>query len=387
MLVLLLLCCSIVITSLRAERTPNNILERPQTMSQQRKFPQEPQAPFPYAQEDVTYQNITADITLAGTLTKPTGTGHFPTVILIGGYGPNTRNLPMMGHQRFLVLADYLTRQGLAVLRFDKRGTGQSTGDYSTATSYDFAQDVLAALTYLKTRPDIDHQRMGLIGHSEGGMIAAMVAAASPDVKFIISMAGVGQTNIDALVEQTARQLQADGASETMLAHDRNLRQQFFTIITHTEDPVIAAEQLHGLIHNYWATLPASCKVETAKLPFAITQANAELMVKTLNGAWYRYFLSYSPTDTLRQVKVPVLVISGDLDWIVSPQQTFPVIKQALQEAGNQDTTLQIIPHLNHVFQTCSTGSMAEYATLHETISPLVLKAMSDWILARTIKL
>ena len=193
--------------------------------------PQVPKKPYPYTEEEVAYENKEAGITLAGTLTLPSGKGPSPAVLLISGSGPQDRNETIYNHHPFLVLADYLTRQGIAVLRVDDRGVGESTGDFSQATSVDFASDVLAGIEYLKTRKEINPEQIGLIGHSEGGLIAPMVAVKSPDVAFIILMAGTGLTGEEILYLQGALISRAMGVSEEDIAKNRQFNEKIFSLI------------------------------------------------------------------------------------------------------------------------------------------------------------
>ena len=373
------------------------IIERTKTMSDQNKIqklsqekpthPQEPKPPYPYHEEEVSYPNQKAGIVLSGTLTKPRAQGIYPAVLLIAGMGPNDRNATThAGHKPFLVLADHLTRQGVAVLRADKRGVGKSTGVFgTTATSKDLADDVMAGIEYLKTRPDIDVAKIGLIGHSEGGMIAAMVAAASSDVAFLVLMAGAMVTDIQASIEHTALQLRADGASEEMIARDRVVRAQVLGILSQEKDVELAQKKALAIIDQYWTELPEILKEESGKLLFAFTKANAVGRIAMYNSPWYRFFLGYRPADALKRITVPVLALNGELDWISAPSITFPVIVTALTEAGNSDYTLATLPQLNHSLQTCQTGAIPEYATLEETMAPQALGMMSDWIVKRTL--
>jgi len=349
-------------------------------------------------QENVTFENgaceirhspattdKTAGITLAGTLTIPNGQGPFPAVLLISGMGPNDRDYTMFnGNKLFLVLADYLTQKGIAVLRYDKRGVGKSTGTFNlTVTSKDFAGDALAGVEYLKSRKEIDTTKIGLIGHSEGGMIAPMVAAESPDVAFVVSMAGPVATGVDDVVAHAALQLRADGASEELIALDGPMRRKMLDRAVHELDYDKAAQQMHAIIAEYLKTLPETQKTESEKFLFAITQANANDMIQMFNSPWYRYFLTYNPVATLKKIKIPVLAINGNLDFIASSHIMLPIIARALKDAGNNDYTVTELPQLNHWFQTCKTGAMMEYGAIKEVISPLALDTMSEWILAR----
>ncbi|MFA5075166.1 MAG: alpha/beta hydrolase [Candidatus Babeliales bacterium] len=336
---------------------------------------------FNFINEEVCYQNKSANITLSGTLTIPENTKPIATVIFIAGFGPNGRDYELLGHKRFLVMSEYLAKLGIATLRYDKRGVGKSTGDYSLATSRDFADDVIVGIKFLKNRKDISSNKIGLIGHSEGGMIASMVAAENKDVDFVVNMAGVVQTDVDGLVTQTAKQLKVDGASQDFLEQDKILRTQIFTIVKQEKDIESAKIKLQNLMSDYWNNLPENLKKEANKLPFAITKDKIENMANMFNSPWYRYFLNYNSVDALKKIKQPILSIYGNKDWIVSAQPSLDIISQMLKSSGNNNFINIELPNLNHSFQACKTGSMAEYPVIKETISPVVLKNIFDWIL------
>lgn len=349
------------------------------------KRPQEPKPPYPYHEEEVAFENRSAGCTLSGTLTYPRSEGPFPTVLLIAGSGPVDRNEALMGHKPFLVLADHLTRQGIAVLRVDKRGIGRSTGNYDSATSEDFASDALAGVEYLKSRQEV--QQIGLIGHSEGGMIAPMVAIKTEDVQFIVLMAGPCAKCEDVLLEQGALLQRAEGLSEELIERERTLRKEMFSIVKGEPNTEIAAELLRETFLKYLENLPEGLKkevVESSGMEIS-DLSNIEAVVKRLilNTRWFRYFLAYDPATTMKQVKVPVLALNGELDLQVSSKQNLPLIAQALEEAGNHDYTIMQLPQHNHLFQVCQTGSIKEYSRIEETISPVVLETVADWILKK----
>lgn len=348
--------------------------------------------------QEVCYQNKTSGIKLSGTLTIPMQNENsanegfanqgfksqgFPAVILIAGYGKNDRDYTLGKHKRFLVIANHLTRKGFAVLRFDKRGVEKSTGDYATATSRDFADDVLVGIEYLKTRNDIDAKKIGLIGHSEGGMIATMVAAESKDVAFLVSMAGVIQTDVDGLITQSSKQLKADGASKELLNKDRELRIQIINILKQELNVETAQVKMQKIMDDYCEQLSEDLIKESENIPFAITKAKVNAIVNVFNSPWYRYFLGCKPVNMLMKIKIPFLAIYGSRDWIISSQPALAIISETLQTVGNTDCTTLELANLNHSFQTCETGALAEYATIEETISPEVLKVISGWILEK----
>lgn len=338
--------------------------------------PQEPKNIISYDAEEVRYSNLTADAILAGTLTLPRSEKPSPAVLLIAGSGRVDRDETVFGHKPFLVLADHLTRQGFVVLRVDKRGVGQSTGNYDIATTEDFAADVLAGVEYLKTRKDVDPGRIGLIGHSEGGLIAPMVAIKSNDVAFIVLMAGPCVTGEAILYAQESLISRAMEVTEEQLGYQLDFQKQVLSVIKNEPDLEKAGELLREIIAKQLASLP---KEEQ--------QASAEAMeaqMQRCNSRWLRYYLTYDPAISLKHLKLPVLVINGELDSQVSPKQNLPVIAKVLEEAGNRNYRIIEFPKLNHFFQTCETGSILEYGQIEETIAPVVLDTLSDWILETT---
>jgi fermentation-respiration switch protein FrsA (DUF1100 family) len=330
--------------------------------------PQTPKKPYPYREEIVTFDDAAAHVTLAGTLTLPPGAGPFPAVVLVAGSGPNTRDEPILGHQIFLVLSDYLTRHGIAVLRYDKRGTGKSTGDYAKATTMDFADDAEAATAYLRGRPEIDARRVGLIGHSEGGLIVPIVATHDPKVAFIVMMAGPGVDGLDILMEQGRLIAKAMGTSDAKVAENDALRRQMFNIVRTEKDPARAAAQLKTVLDAY---------AKAHGMPESGVEAQAE----AINSDWFRFFFDYDPAKTVSQVRCPVLALSGSLDLQVPPDQNLPPIRAALTH--DPDATIIELPGLNHLFQPAKTGAPAEYGQIEETIAPVALDTMTDWILKR----
>ena len=341
--------------------------------------PQEPKKPYPYLDEEVTYQNAKGGFALAGTLTMPRAGSPFPAVILITGSGQQDRDETVFGHRPFFVLADYLTRRGIAVLRVDDRGVGGSKGDASQATSEDFARDVLAGVEYLKTRKEIDPKRIGLIGHSEGGIIAPIVATQSSDVAFIVLMAGTGVPG-DVIVEkQIANLLKTGGADQAAIdAAIRNQR-RVYEIVKNETDPNLAKEKIRAIIKESIAALS-----EQQKQALQPSDATVDAQVQGAASKWFRFFITHDPKTVLRKVKCPVLAINGELDKQVLPRENLPAIEQALREGGNTHFTVQELPGLNHLFQTAKTGNMDEYAKIEETLSPMALETVAKWIEGQT---
>ncbi len=342
--------------------------------------PQTPTGPFPYRSEEVEYRNDPADVRLAGTLTLPAGEGPHPAVILISGSGPQDRDETIFEHKPFWVLADHLSRQGIAVLRVDDRGVGKSTGNLDASTSEDFAGDVLAGVAYLAGRAEVDGRRIGLIGHSEGGLIAPMAATRSGQVAFVVLLAGPGVPGREILDHQGRLIAEKSGAGPELIEHDSRQRQRMFEILRSNPDDAAAAEQLVVFYRGQLDELPAAKKTQLGDLDKV-----ARAQVAGVATPWFRFFLDYDPRPTLRKVKVPVLVLSGEKDLQVDPEQNVPAIAKALKKARNRDVTVEVLPGLNHLFQTASRGTPDEYARIEETFDPVALERISSWIAARTL--
>jgi pimeloyl-ACP methyl ester carboxylesterase len=339
------------------------------------RHPQTPVPPFPYRSEDVRYVNAEAGNTLAGTLTLPEGDGPFPAALLITGSGPQDRDETLLGHKPFAVLADSLTRRGVAVLRVDDRGVGGSTGDPEEATSADFAGDVRAGVGFLKQHPRIDPKRIGLIGHSEGGLIAPMVAADSDDVAFIVLMAGPGITGEEILRLQSRLIAQAMGAKEESLTLQAEILDEVFAILREEPDDASALERIKARVAERLKSLP-----EDQLKALAEDEGGIEANLARIVGPWFRYFLRYDPRPTLARVRCPVLAINGEKDLQVPPRENLDAIAAALKSGGNDRGTLKEMPGLNHLFQTAKTGAPSEYSSIEETIAPAVLELLGDWI-------
>jgi fermentation-respiration switch protein FrsA (DUF1100 family) len=343
--------------------------------------PQEPKKPYPYIDEEVSYPNARDGLTLAGTLTRPRTGAPFPAVILITGSGLQDRDETVFGHRPFLVLADFLTRRGCAVLRVDDRGVGGSTGDASQATSEDFARDVLAGIEYLKTRKEIDPQRLGLIGHSEGANIAPMVATQSSDVSFIVLLAGTGVTGDVIIEKQIVTLLKAQGADQSLIDTSLRSQRQVIDIVKHETDPNRAREAIRRIVTEAVSRLD-----EKQKQIIEHNEQYVEAQVRTATSPWLRFFVTYDPTTTLRQVKCPVLALNGALDVQVPARDNLPLIEQALREGGNKNFTVKELPGLNHLFQTARTGNFDEYARIEETMAPLALETVAGWLETQVLK-
>lgn len=343
--------------------------------------PQDPQKPYPYNEEEVVYENKKDAVKLAGTLTLPRDNRPHPAVILITGSGSEDRNETVFGHRPFLVLADYLTRRGIAVLRVDDRGVGGSDLGSPTQTSESYAGDVLAGIEYLKTRKEINQRQIGLIGHSEGGMIAPMVAVRSKDVAFIVLMAGTGQTGEDAIYTQTALLQKAGGASPEITTQTVAALKNIYAILKVEPDNKLAEPKIRETLVKQQAAMN-----EEQRKTFAPVKALLESQIPIDLSAWFRYFIAYDPRPTLEKVKIPVLAINGENDLQVAPKENLTLIETALKKGGNKDYTIKSFPKLNHLFQTSQTGSLDEYSKIEETIAPQVLETIAVWVLKRTDK-
>lgn len=343
-----------------------------------KKRPQDPAKPYPYNEEEVVYKNVKDNVRLAGTLTLPRGgeEGKFPAVILITGSGAQDRDSTVFEHRPFLVLADYLTRRGIAVLRVDDRGIGGSDLGSLAATTENFVGDVLAGVEFLKNRREINRAQIGLIGHSEGGIIAPMAAVRSKDVRFIVMLAGSGQIGADVILTQLA--LIGKGEKPETVAQAIGLQKNLFAIIKSEPDNQIAERKIGEMLAKRRNEMS-----EPERRAFAATEANVKAQSPALLSSWYRFFLAYDPRPTLEKVRVPVLALNGENDVQVSAKENLEIIAAALKAGGNKDYTIKSLPKLNHLFQTSRTGSTSEYGIIEETISPQVLELISDWILKR----
>jgi pimeloyl-ACP methyl ester carboxylesterase len=341
--------------------------------------PQEPVGPLPYAQREVTFTNPADGAKLAGTLTIPAGRGPFPAVFLITGSGPEDRDETVFEHKPFLVLADHLTRSGIVVLRADDRGVGGSTSPKGGAeTTDDVAADALAAAEFLAAQPEVDPKRIGLIGHSEGGLAAPMAAAQSERIAFIVLLAGPGVPGREILPAQLSAILRAAGVDEASIAAQREHQVRALDLVA----AGAPAEQVRAALREL---VEAQMRVAGggAEPDAAVVERLVEGEGRRLAVPWMRRFLTLDPREALRRTRCPVLALNGSLDTQVVASQNLPEIRRALEEGGNRDVTVREMPGLNHLFQTAVTGGVQEYAQIEETFAPAALEEISGWILAR----
>lgn len=337
--------------------------------------PQNPKAPFQYSAEDVTFANAQANIKLAGTLTLPDVKGKVPAVVLISGSGPQNRDEELMGHKPFHVLADHLTRNGFAVLRFDDRGFGQSEGDFSKATSFDFATDAKAAIDYLKTRNEIDASKIGLMGHSEGGLVAPIVASQYPDdVNFIVLLAGPGLPGSQIIMLQQELIGRANGVAEAELKFGYRANELIFAEVYKTKDPEVLRTEITNVLKTFIDEKPEI-------VPQGLSpEQYISMQISQLLTPWMLNFLTYDPVPALEKVRCPVLAINGAKDLQVPSQENLSKIAEALQKGGNKKGTTMELAGLNHLFQECQSGSPVEYAQIEQTMSPKALDAITEWL-------
>ncbi len=333
--------------------------------------PQEPQPPFPYRMEEVRVMNRTARIELAGTLTLPEGKPPFPGVVFFTGSGAQNRDQEVFGHKPFLVLADHLTRSGFATLRMDDRGVGDSQGDMRTATTLDFVTDLLAGVSYLRSRREIDRRRVGVLGHSEGALVATIASARAPrDIAFAILMAPTGVPGEQILYRQAELIARKSGVSEALIESNRKLQERVFEILKRERDNTKAKQ----------AIVDELLKMLGNTAPSENQRANLEAQAESYTLPWFRTFVQLDPAPHFRRVRCPVLILNGTLDLQVDPDQNLPVIEQALRTGRNRRYTIRRLEGLNHLFQRARTGLITEYAQIEETINPTVLEIITDWL-------
>lgn len=332
-----------------------------------RKRPQEDAinaGPRRYTERDVVIPS-SGNVRLAGTYSTPDGKAPFPAVVLVSGTGPNTRDEEVEGHKVFQVLSDALNRQGMAVLRFDKRGAGKSTGDYGMATTADFADDAEAALNWLAQQPEVRASSIGILGHSEGGIVAPMVAIRNAKAAFVVMIAGPGLRGDKLFLLQSARVSAAYGAPPDYVAKRQIFNETLYAAALSSPDPVIARTRVQAV-------------VDQGLRDKIIDAGEAKSLPGSTTTPWMRQFLAYDPAVTLAKVRRPILVLNGALDLQVPAKENLEAIRQAL--TSNPHADIRELPGLNHLLQTARTGSPAEYGDIDETIAPSALEQITSWV-------
>lgn len=346
------------------------VFERTDANAQKPKRPQEDAIAArrqAYTNHEVTFAGAQAKLTLAGTLSVPQGKGPFPAVVLVHGSGPLDRNEEVFKHKPFLVLADHLNRKGIAVLRYDKRGIGKSTGSYKDATTFDFASDAEAAVHFLRHRPEVATRQIGIVGHSEGGLIAPLVAARNPDMAFVVMLAGPAVRGELLMIEQVALGSKANGMPEDLVARERAFNVALLAALA-------SEPQLGPGIDK------ARQVVEAAQGNGTVSAEVAKRRLQQFSTPWFHAFLRHEPGPVLQAVRQPVLALNGERDLQVPAAMNLAAIRTALKE--NRNAVVKELPKLNHLFQTAPTGAGLEYFAINETLAPVALDTVTDWILA-----
>jgi pimeloyl-ACP methyl ester carboxylesterase len=357
--------------------------------TQSLKRPQTPKPPYPYRSEDVEYDNADRSVHFGANFTVPLPDPNvdyfrapiYPTVILITGSGPQDRDETIFEHKPFAVIADHLTKQGIAVLRVDDRGMGKTTGDFSRSTTADFVNDVEAGIEYLKTRTDVDVDNIGLIGHSEGGVIAHMLASKRKDVRYIVLLAGPGINILDMMEQQSADVMASAGISKTDIDLYRPLYKNMVTAIIHAKDTTQASKKAMAVFKAWQKNVPATTVKNTTGVEGEkgiIDFTNS--FINQLNSPWFKYFFKINPEDYLAKTHCPVLALNGEKDIQVAAKQNLAGIKNALEKNKNKNFKTIELAGLNHLFQHCKTCTVEEYGELEESFDTETLGIITDWI-------
>jgi uncharacterized protein len=348
-------------------------------MIEEVKRPQNPVPPYPYNEEEVSFENKNAGITLAGTFTYPKEGNNFPAVVLISGSGMQDRDESLLNHKPFLVLSDYLTRNGIAVLRYDDRGAGKSTGDFLSATSMDFVSDALSAVNFLLTRKEVDKDKIGLVGHSEGGLIAPIASNKNKDIDFIVLMAGPGLKGDKLLLLQEALISRAEGETEENIKKNTATAKRIYELIDSEKDTAVLRSKVVEILKESFSSMTEEDRKKIPDIDAIINQQVSQILTP-----WFRFFITYDPYPELKKVDVPLLAINGENDLQVPPRENLDLIEKAMQDGGNKNYKTVLVPGLNHLFQTSETGKVSEYNKIEETFSPAAMKIISEWILQIT---
>ena len=347
------------------------VLKKKTEETKEIKRPQDPKTPLPYYSEEIIFKNNKAGITLAGTLTLPEKEGKFPAVVLISGSGPQNRDEELMGHKPFLVLADHLTRQGLAVLRYDDRGTAASEGNFARATTYDLADDAAAAFDYLQSRKEIDTNKTGLIGHSEGGIIAPLLASENTAIRFVVLMAGPSLRGDQLLLLQKEKIETAMGAPAAKVKSNREIFAGIYAMIIENklQGKALSSTIDAHLQKNYDQLLPT---------------AQRQQAVKQITNPWMLVMIRLDPAVYLKKLNCPTLALYGSKDLQVPAKENIETLKKIKLQTGKNNIDIVELNNLNHLFQECENGLVSEYGKIEQTISPVALESISMWLKQQT---
>jgi uncharacterized protein len=332
--------------------------------------PQDPVKPYPYVEEEVSFSNAKANVSLAGTLDMPRTGGPFPTVLLLAGSGPHDRDETLAGHRPYLVLADALARSGFAVLRYDKRGIASSTGDYNSATTEDFASDAEAAVAFLRTRHDLNMEKFGIIGHSEGGLIGSIVAVRNPQrVSWLVLLAAPALKGEEALLLQSKLIAQAGGLGDEQITASLAFDRKAYSLVREEHDPAALQKRLNEL-------------VKASGMSGGLPSPALQSQIRMISSPWFRFYLDYDPIPNLKKITCPVLALDGEKDLQVPSTENLPALQAAFEAADLKDFEVAEMPGLNHLFQDSETGSPAEYGVIQETMAPEALTKIIAWVTA-----
>lgn len=338
------------------------------------KRPQTPQPPFPYESRDVSFENVADGVTLAGTLLTPEGEGPFPAVLFVTGSGPQDRNESLMGHAPFHVIADHLARHGIASLRYDDRGFGESTGDHLGSTVTDFAEDAAAGAAFLAAQPKIAPSAVGILGHSEGGLAGPHAATLVDEIDFLVLLAPPGVPLSELLQRQGADMMRLQGVDEGTI--EMAVAGQADDLALVRDESISDRELQERLRERTRVRIEALGAEEAARL--GLTEEQAEQSIAQVSTPWFRSLMRADPATHLRQVEVPVLALFGGKDFQVAAEENATALR-----AARPDAEVHILPGLNHLFQHAETGGIEEYGQIEETIAPQVLEMVTEWIRAR----
>lgn len=339
------------------------------------------EAPIPYLEEEVRFQN--GEIVLAGTLTLPPTGGPHPAVIMITGSGPQNRDEELLGFKPFRLIADHLARKRIATFRYDDRGVGGSTGSVFESTTEEFAGDVLAAVRFLQGRADVDPKQIGLLGHSEGGIVASLASSRCDDVAFIILLASPGVSGEELLYAQGDAILRANGASEAQIEAQKNFQRALFRALRSGEGWDSVEQDLRTQVRGGLDLMPTEQRAAITDVD-AYVEATVKAQLAQARSPWFRFYLDCDPVPALEKLRVPVLAVFGELDLQVPPSANRGPIVRALQAGASQDYTVRVLPAANHLFQAANTGSPSEYSTLEKEFVPGFLELVTGWIVERT---
>jgi len=359
-------------------------MKLPLTLTHQRKAfvlerPQNPKPPFDYEIREVEFVNLENQLTLSGTVTYPKGGGKFPGVVLISGSGPQNRDEELLGHKPFWVIADHLTRHGIAVLRYDDRGFGKSEGLFGEANTLDFASDARAAFSFLKNQSFVDSAKTGLAGHSEGGLIAQILGAGMKDIDFLVLLAAPGIRGDETLLLQAEEISRASGMSEKDISRSQKTNKKIYAVLMKESNQEVAADKIKKILQRHVKKLS-----QEEKQAAGLSEEYIRQMVNQVNSNWFRTFLKIDPVNYLKEITCPVLALNGSLDLQVLPDENLSVIEQTLILAGNPAVTVIEPAGLNHLFQPARTGLPGEYGQIETTFDPAVLQLITDFIIRTT---